>query len=472
MGLGMWIAIVGGLLCIVAFVKDSRKTRSAQQRTAASNLVPSFLAVGFDEDLSGRSLQDSERRISSVALEILNEIPGYKYLRPISDSNGRLVFEVMQLRSHTPLMVKTIVDGPRRLWRARSALFNEASILSHLCGTQAPLLSSVSVTTSGRPFIMRESLPGVTLDRVIFQMASEKRRPRYSEVQTLLTSVCYSVSTIHERQVVHGDLKPANILCEGMDPMRCELSFVLADSIRLLDFEAACIVEPGRQSGAAVLSRGTPYFMAPERYAQTRVSKASDVYSVSALASLLLTGRPERPSTSAGPRILPTNLVRVLQKGMHVDIRERHESIESWSVAFNEAFSGINSPFDEVLWPDDGRSMRQEIAKEAVTISLSPPSSVSGLISEPTIDALVSQEFRTANRRTQRLLELVLFENVSLRNASRDLDLEIDTARTELQLFLEGLDSKLRSASLEVQSRQSKEFNDTLRPLPSASKPS
>jgi hypothetical protein len=157
---------------------------------------------------------------------------------------------------------------------------------------------------------------------------------------------------------------------------------------------------------------------------------------------------------------------------MHVDIRERHESIESWSVAFNEAFSGINSPFDEVLWPDDGRSMRQEIAKEAVTISLSPPSSVSGLISEPTIDALVSQEFRTANRRTQRLLELVLFENVSLRNASRDLDLEIDTARTELQLFLEGLDSKLRSASLEVQSRQSKEFNDTLRPLPSASKPS
>ena len=58
---------------------------------------------------------------------------------------------------------------------------------------------------------------------------------------------------MHDRRIVHGDLKPANILCFH------------GDTVKLCDFGLAYKLPPGQAAHFASL-RGTHMFMAAEQF--------------------------------------------------------------------------------------------------------------------------------------------------------------------------------------------------------------
>src|SRR5205085_10862429 len=90
------------------------------------------------------------------------------------------------------------------------------------------------------------------------------------------SEACEALQYVSEQQVVHGDVKPRNLM---LGP----------DGIVLTDFGVASRLGGG---GASRAVAGTPRFMAPEVFAGDPVSPASDVYSVAATLWTLITGSP------------------------------------------------------------------------------------------------------------------------------------------------------------------------------------
>jgi serine/threonine-protein kinase len=102
----------------------------------------------------------------------------------------------------------------------------------------------------------------------------------------LLQQACSSLSEAHQRGLIHRDVKPANVfVCRG----RSE-----PDTVKVLDFglvKEAKPESPSISTTSAVL--GTPLYMPPESFSNpSDVDARSDVYSLGAVAYLLVTGTP------------------------------------------------------------------------------------------------------------------------------------------------------------------------------------
>src|SRR5437870_13646303 len=90
--------------------------------------------------------------------------------------------------------------------------------------------------------------------------------------------------------VVHGDIKPSNIMLES-DPGGC------APIVKVIDYGIAKILNPEAERGAEQTQTGfigTPAFASPEQFApsgQTKIDTRSDIYSLGATLWYLLSGR-------------------------------------------------------------------------------------------------------------------------------------------------------------------------------------
>ncbi len=131
-------------------------------------------------------------------------------------------------------------------------------------------------TESGEAYFVMDWLEGESLrDRL--------RREELSLEQTLAVGSCVlrGLSEAHARDVVHRDVKPANIFLEGNDPSRA----------KLLDFGIARHVFAGETLTGTGQFIGTPGYVAPEQIRNQRVDQRADVYSLGCLLFRCLTGR-------------------------------------------------------------------------------------------------------------------------------------------------------------------------------------
>jgi len=128
-----------------------------------------------------------------------------------------------------------------------------------------------------------EYLEGLDLQRLV-----QRFGPLTAERMVfLLTQVCGSLAEAHARQIVHRDMKPANIFVTQRGG--------LFDFVKVLDFGLAKHVESGDGEGVtkAGLILGTPEYMAPEAIRdEGRVDTRADLYGLGAVAYYLLTGQP------------------------------------------------------------------------------------------------------------------------------------------------------------------------------------
>ena len=227
-------------------------------------------------------------------------------------------------------------------------------------------------TETGRAVVLREFQDGVSLDRILIRNSTLDKRPRYSEVKDLLESTSSAISEIHSLGIVHGDLKPANLVANWRPLADGAPSISPESDVTLLDFESAVVLDPVGVAESRSF-RGTAFFMAPERYASSLIGRSADVYSISALASLLLTGRPVRPGQSAGARIASQPLRDALRKGFSVFIDERQSSIEDW---INDVIPAITALIERdgdqfVDWPVSMTEFAREVTYQTATVDTS-----------------------------------------------------------------------------------------------------
>jgi serine/threonine protein kinase/class 3 adenylate cyclase len=98
----------------------------------------------------------------------------------------------------------------------------------------------------------------------------------------ILTPVAAALDYLHSRGMLHGDVKPANILlARDGAPV-------------LVDLALAAVLNAPPASAASTPGRvyGSPPYMAPERARGGTVTPAADVYALAVVAFEMLTGRP------------------------------------------------------------------------------------------------------------------------------------------------------------------------------------
>lgn len=167
----------------------------------------------------------------------------------------------------------------------------------------------------------------------------------------LIIDLLHSLSYLHRRRILHGDIKPSNIVLVG--PQQ-------SPSLRLLDFGLSLSQDDEHPDSLA----GTPAYMAPELFSGAAQSPASDLFSVGVLAFEMLTGQhpfgwADSPSTQIHANIHNVPALSLLPKKFRpLFARWLHESAaarpcDAMSLAAELALvAGIERPRDPVLVHD------------------------------------------------------------------------------------------------------------------------
>lgn len=149
-----------------------------------------------------------------------------------------------------------------------------------------------------------------------------------TEALSLLDSIAQALCHIHERGILHLDLKPENVL------------YTAEGQIKITDFGLSI---PNADAGAILSSglfRGTLDYCAPEYRSGLTLDARFDVFSLAVIAYELLTGRvPGRvyvPASQRNPH-LPAALDEVLRRGLARDPSERWVSIAKFRQALIDA---------------------------------------------------------------------------------------------------------------------------------------
>ena len=149
----------------------------------------------------------------------------------------------------------------------------------------------------------------------------------------MLVDVCRAVSALHERDVVHRDITPGNVI-------------LASDGAHLVDLGIARQKRQGQRRDTTTL--GTWGFAAPEQYGFMQTDARSDVYALGRLLGYALTG--EKPDTDAyetalsDRSIVPEALYDVVQKATAFEPSARYQTAGELARAAQEALTGMPLP--------------------------------------------------------------------------------------------------------------------------------
>jgi serine/threonine-protein kinase len=163
-----------------------------------------------------------------------------------------------------------------------AALRSEGAILRRLTGPRFVEILEEHLDEDP-PYFVLELCEGDLRAR----LEKDKRIPP-AEVERLLTGILEGCAFAHEEGVVHGDLKPENVLLDAKgEPKIADLGLSRAQKRQLLTgsgVEASVPTEEARV-------RGTFDYLAPETRKGEEITPASDVFALGVLAYELLLGK-------------------------------------------------------------------------------------------------------------------------------------------------------------------------------------
>ena len=215
----------------------------------------------------------------------------FRLIRELGRGSSATVYLVRDERLDLPLALKVLhpqlASAPRADARAR--FFAEARVAARLRHPGVVAIYEVDEATRS---LAMEYLPGGTLRDLLMARdggntardGGSIRRPMDPrELLATATSLLEALAYVHQAGVVHGDLKPGNVLVRS------------AGDVVLADFGGARLIDPAKMTaGLAAGAQGTPLYLAPEQFRGAPAVPSTDLFAAGAILWELATGTPLR----------------------------------------------------------------------------------------------------------------------------------------------------------------------------------
>ena len=179
-------------------------------------------------------------------------------------------------RGHDPMIGRLVaiklLSPELAQGEARQRFLQEARVVGQLSHPSIITLHDMGIEESNStPYLVMEFLNGQPLDRIL-----EKGSVPMPRACAWVAEVATALAAAHKKGVIHGDIKPANIL-------------ITEDNrVKLMDFGMARLAS--RETAGNTLS-GTPAYWCPEQIMGKPQDARSDIFSLGVVLYELVTGR-------------------------------------------------------------------------------------------------------------------------------------------------------------------------------------
>lgn len=195
-----------------------------------------------------------------------------------------VVYKARHAYLKTQLAIKIILpdlvgNDPQLVTRFRQEALAAAAIRHQ----NVVAVTDYGVIQSSIPFLVMEYVEGESLHDLL----NREKRLSPEDAFALMSAICSGVGAAHHQGIVHRDLKPLNI-------MICNDRPDMSQAVKILDFGLAKI-KSGELLGSFIQAQttglmGSPYYMAPEQWADDDPDARSDIYSLGVMFYQMLAG--------------------------------------------------------------------------------------------------------------------------------------------------------------------------------------
>lgn len=278
----------------------------------------------------------AEKSLTTTLKEFAGRTLDNRYLlvRVLGRGGMGSVFLAKHVVIGKPLAVK-ILDAHRiNEKREYGRLFREAQTAAAIGHPNIIDVLDVGVAPEGHPYLVMEYLDGEDVASIL------RRQPAISLAVAcaIMEPVLLALQAAHARQIVHRDVKPANIFV-----VRRKDS---PPTVKLIDFGIAKELGPSTRAQLTLPGAllGTPSYMPPEQATGVEdVDTRADIYGVGITLYEMLSNRlpfeganynetlykivtDEPPPLKSPIEELPAEAVEIVEKAMHKDPDERFAS--------------------------------------------------------------------------------------------------------------------------------------------------
>jgi hypothetical protein len=257
----------------------------------------------------------------------------YRLIRLLGSGSYGAVYLAEHLYLKTQVAIKVLTQLLKE--EDEQAFLHEARILARLRHKHIVLVHEFAIER-GQPYLVMEYLPGGTL----LDRHPRGTRLPLAAVVSYVYQLAGALQYAHDRNIVHRDVKPANVLLGS-------------EGLLLSDFGIALPLLKKEGAGESAPVGSLPY-MAPEQF-RGQPSFASDQYALAIMAYELLCGaRPfqggaadlinqhltkEPPALREHDPALPESVDRVIRRALAKKVEERYPAIILFARALGRAAS-------------------------------------------------------------------------------------------------------------------------------------
>ncbi len=216
----------------------------------------------------------------------MKKINKYQINSRVHESSKTLVLRATDM--HEQSVILKLSKPQSATWKARGALKKEFDITHELSGPG--VIETIGLETChDAPTLILEDIGGESLNKHPLPLPDD-----LTAFFNIALSITHSLSHIHQRQVIHGDINPSNIVWNAT-----------SGQVKLIDFGIASkfLTAPPKTIHSHVLE-GTLAYMSPEQTGRMNrtIDYRTDFYSLGITFYHLLSGHP--PFNSEDPQEL------------------------------------------------------------------------------------------------------------------------------------------------------------------------
>ena len=183
-----------------------------------------------------------------------------------------------------------------------------------LCGIRCESLPEIydAIDVEDGQIVLEEYIDGITVSQVL-----DGGKYRYRGAKKVLSGVCHALQVLHDRGLVHRDVKPENVMIGK------------TGRVVLIDFNASRRVSEAQKD---TIILGTVGYAAPEQLGITQSDARTDIYATGILLNVMLTGKHPTETFAKG------RAGRIVRKCTALNPDDRYYCAEKLSDALHNFF--------------------------------------------------------------------------------------------------------------------------------------